>query len=318
MQRAPNKSTGPNLPEKIRTVVSELPAFECADSIVQYVDRRGEGVWRVTGDGGDFAVRFRSPDLTNSLKEEFERMRHAAIAGIAPTPIAYDDRIGWIVSRWADGNPIRISHRPSDSELECVARICARLHGLEQFEGPPADPAASLESYLARLGNTRTILPKGFPAWRDRALKLSDQLSSTAKLAPCHNDLFPANIVTGAAGSKLIDWEYAADNDPAYDLAGFAVCASLGLEDVESLTERYLRALTGLVATGPERNITSLSRVRGWMIVAAVSWLPWALADDTMPPQSKAVWTNWARRRYENVTAAVANKDCEEIIENCT
>lgn len=298
-------------------MVSELPAFECANSIVQYVDRRGEGVWRVTGTGGDFAVRFRPPDPTNSLKSEFERMNHAAGAGIAPEPIAYNDRAGWIVSRWADGDPIRTSDRPSDSDLECVARICAQLHALDRFGAVAADPAASLESDLARLGSPGAILPEGFPAWRDRALKLSGRLSGTAKLVPCHNDLFPANIITGTAGCQLIDWEYAADNDPAYDLAGFAVCASLGLEDVALLTSRYLQALAGFPAAGPDRDTTSLSRVRGWMIVAAVSWLPWALADDTMPPQSKSVWTNWARLRYENITAAVTSRDCEEILESC-
>lgn len=64
--------------------------------------------------------------------------------------------------------------------------------------------------------------------------------SLTAELRCCHNDLVADNLLSTPA-LKILDWEYACDNDPLFDLA--TVIAHHGLNDEQS--DRLLTAWCG-------------------------------------------------------------------------
>jgi thiamine kinase-like enzyme len=56
---------------------------------------------------------------------------------------------------------------------------------------------------------------------------------------PCHNDLLPANFLSGAERIVIVDWEYAGMGDRFFDLGNLAVNNEFGEEDEDRLLEAY-------------------------------------------------------------------------------
>ncbi len=79
----------------------------------------------------------------------------------------------------------------------------------------------------------------------------------------CHNDLVAENIVS-ANGVKFLDFEYASDNDPLFDLAVIVEHHSLS----DSAERKLLDAYFGTEASDRHRELAAQRRV-----YAALSWL---------------------------------------------
>ena len=56
---------------------------------------------------------------------------------------------------------------------------------------------------------------------------------------PCHNDLLPANFLSGDEHIVIVDWEYAGMGDRFFDLGNLAVNNEFGDEDEDRLLEAY-------------------------------------------------------------------------------
>ena len=81
------------------------------------------------------------------------------------------------------------------------------------------DLAAVITSHRASLADV--------PAGTDDLIARFVQLATPARLVPCHHDPWPENFVDTATGLRLLDWEYSAMGDPAWDLADVMVEAAL-------------------------------------------------------------------------------------------
>ena len=93
--------------------------------------------------------------------------------------------------------------------------------------GDSFDAAAAAQRYVA------TIAPAIDSADRELlglCMEIADGQSLPISLCCCHNDLVAANVIAGTESKPmLLDWEYACDNDPAFDLA--VVIEHHGLRD---------------------------------------------------------------------------------------
>jgi thiamine kinase-like enzyme len=58
-------------------------------------------------------------------------------------------------------------------------------------------------------------------------------------LKPCHNDCLLPNMIESEHGLYIIDWEYAAAADPAYDLAVFSSTYELNQAQLRLLLSAY-------------------------------------------------------------------------------
>ena len=94
------------------------------------------------------------------------------------------------------------------------------MHGLP-LTGRTFDAAAAARLYASRVR----------AADRNAAgqhLAVVESASAPANLRCCHNDLVAENIISAPA-VRFLDWEYACDNDPLFDVA--VVVAHHGLSD---------------------------------------------------------------------------------------
>tara|TARA_B100000446_G_scaffold179998_1_gene195626 strand:- start:174 stop:1112 length:939 start_codon:yes stop_codon:yes gene_type:complete len=87
-------------------------------------------------------------------------------------------------------------------------------------------------------------------------------------LSPCHNDCYAPNFMLNDAGDvRIVDWEYASNNDPLWDLTMLSLAMQLPPEEVNWFAEYYGENIP------PDSE--AKATLYGGMI--AVSWGVWAL-----------------------------------------
>jgi len=106
--------------------------------------------------------------------------------------------------------------------------------------GVELDPVAVIEKYGESLVGVAEM--RGVIALCGR---VAAEIPLIGDLACCHNDIVASNIIE-TPDLMLLDWEYACDNDPFYDLA----CTIAYHDLTNKQVDRLLGSYTG--ATSPE------------------------------------------------------------------
>ncbi len=143
---------------------------------------------------------------------EIEIQKQAAAAGLAPELIFADADSGILLSRYVPGRSWDASDLDDNRNLEALADLLRRVHDLPA-SGILFDPNSVAKRYA---GNLKTN--HGLHAFALRCEEIIADSPMSGKSRCCHNDVVAANII-GDPALKLLDWEYACDNDPMFDLA---------------------------------------------------------------------------------------------------
>jgi len=94
--------------------------------------------------------------------------------------------------------------------IEIVAGALRRLHSLP-LSGRSFDSIVAAKRYVAKIDNTDSALV-------EHCTQVIETMRLPHNLCCCHNDLVAGNIIT-SPDMMFLDWEYACDNDPLFDLA---------------------------------------------------------------------------------------------------
>ena len=140
--------------------------------------------------------------------------------------------------------------------------LCAAIMGLS------SEQRLKLVDYIRSGASDEDVDPRefaaGLGAWpAASAWAVVAAVETTAELCCCHNDLVAENIVS-ADGVTFLDFEYASDNDPLFDLA--IVVEHHSLSDIAE--SRLLDAYFGADASDQRAELAAQRRV-----YAALSWL---------------------------------------------
>jgi aminoglycoside phosphotransferase (APT) family kinase protein len=167
----------------------------------------------------------------------------AAGLGVGPPVVWSDAASGALVTKWVEGpRPASPAVLLSQSAMEAA---CAALRCLHQ-SGAPFVGQIDLQQEITRYARIahahHQLAEAGLSAADVGALVAgaTDRLAATAPpLAPCHNDPSPGNWLLARGTALLLDWEYAAMNDPAWDLACLAAEACFPAEADRRLLGAY-------------------------------------------------------------------------------
>ena len=234
--------------------------------------------WRVrfTGEDQQFFVK-----LPGSGTETYIDRRNAhragtlaAAAGISPRIVAFDERTGVEVVEFLDGYRACTN---GDMKHPATARSVVGL--FKTFHG--VDPLPVTKTVFDMIDEHRQqaeALSVPLPAstcalLREVAAARRAFESSGLDLVPCHNDPMPGNFLVSERGPmRLIDFEFASNNERAYDLA--LVLAEFFYDErqvLESIEEFYGTASWSLVA-----------RVRVCIALADVKWGLWGCVNQRL------------------------------------
>jgi len=197
----------------------------------------------------------------NSRRDEAVVQRAAAAAGLATDVLHVED--GIYLAAFAAGTVWTAKWLADPERLTALGRRLRELHSLP-LTGRTFDAIAAAELYVRRL-QQRDI----DRAEAERRLATIRAHRAPANLCCCHNDLVAENIVSQES-IVFIDWDYACDNDPFFDLATVI--------EHHHLSERSARVLLDAYFDGHgDTWLPQLDRMRE--LYAALAWL-WEASRD--------------------------------------
>ena len=157
----------------------------------------------------------------NSRREEARIQQRAAALGRANGVLFAGDTV--LLAEWAEGEVWTSAHFDAADNLVRLASALRDIHGLP-LTGRVFDAAAAARLYARKAAMVDAALA-------ERQLAVVESVPLPTNLCCCHNDLVAENIL-GTPEVRFLDWEYACDNDPLFDLA--VVVAHHGLSDAQA------------------------------------------------------------------------------------
>lgn len=174
--------------------------------IVQTTDKRY--VVRVPGENAEKFVDRTIEQYHLSLIEELE---------VNQKVIYFDVVSGVKISEYIEGDNLG----ESKVEVNEISELFKKYHKVvSNYDYNPFLRLEKYESYLTNQDDKYFQLKKQFMAYKDDLLSIDKVF--------CHNDSQPLNMIKVDQKIYLLDWEYAGNNDPMYDIVCF--CEDFGAD----------------------------------------------------------------------------------------
>jgi aminoglycoside phosphotransferase (APT) family kinase protein len=189
--------------------------------------------YRLRWGGRDCVLRLPGKEtalLGIDRRAELEATRAAAAAGVGPEVLAFEPRLGCLVTAWIEAAPAE-DVRARVPEL---ADLLRKIHA-----GPPLP--ARFDSLGVGAAYARLVRERGgtVPEAGEALLAAVARISFQHAPAPCHNDLLGANVLDDGERLWIVDWDYAGMGDPYFDLGNLSVNNGFSGADDEALLDAY-------------------------------------------------------------------------------
>ena len=191
---------------------------------------------------GSFVLRLaghRTELLGINRAHEYRCAQIAHAAGVGAEPIAHLPEHNAILTRFVR-NAETLTPERATGALERIVAGLKATHAAPAFPGS-FSPFGAVRQYHALSLEHGVRLPAHLPDALAAMQRIEGALGPHARTCPCHNDLLPGNVLDDGTRLWIIDWEYAGNGNPFFDLGNFAV--NLGLD--ETGCARLLRAYFG-------------------------------------------------------------------------
>lgn len=189
-------------------------------------------VLRIPGEGtGEYINR----------RQEAVAARIAAEAGVNAELLFFDETDGLMLTRFVDGAITMNADRFRDlGSVSRAAKAFRRMHDCGKSFAAPFDLFQKMDEYLDYLRKKSARIPDGYGEVQREAEAVRSALASRpAPLRPCHCDPLAENFLDTGARVFIIDWEYAGNNDPMWDLGDVSVEAGFGPDQDDALLAAY-------------------------------------------------------------------------------
>jgi thiamine kinase len=261
-----------NAPLDLTAALARVPGIDAESADVEELQGGlTNRVYRVRNAGRQCVLRLRS-DCNAAIGPdracELAILQSAGAAGIAPEVLYADFDAGILVTEYLHGPVWQGSDLESDENIESLAALLRRVHSLPPC-GTQIDLVGMAEQY-AQFLNQR----QGPHAFAGNCVRIISESPVHECVACCHNDIVASNVIDSGS-LKLIDWEYACDNDPMFDLA-----SAIGYHNLdEGRRQIFLDAYAG--GAGSELKERLAEQIR---VFDAIQWL-WLATRHIVAPQ---------------------------------
>jgi thiamine kinase-like enzyme len=214
-------------PDKI---LAGIPGWEGAD-YTRLTGGLTNNSWRVVHGGRSAVLKIdeAARDLPlNTRCSEAQVQSVAASAGLAPKVIlARDDMY---LTEYVDGTVWGSDCLDTEANLELLATALKRVHSLP-LTGRSFDATSAAKRYAEGIRDLESDIVSS-------CTDLIARMRRPHNLCCCHNDLVAENLIS-TPDLMFLDWEYACDNDPFFDLATIVEHHELNDSQVVLLLNAY-------------------------------------------------------------------------------
>ena len=216
--------------DKLRSALADVPGWENATA-QDLAGGSTNHTWLVEA-GSQRAVLKIDDEIRgapfNSRKSEAQIQTIAAQQGLASRVIVATDTV--YMTEYLDGSVWTRNQFDDDESLQRLGRALRRLHALP-LTGRVFDGRQAAREYARKIENAD-------PQLLHHSKKVIDAMPAPGNLCCCHNDLVIGNIIA-TPDIRFLDWEYACDNDPFFDLATVVAHHELPADRVDFLLDAY-------------------------------------------------------------------------------
>jgi thiamine kinase-like enzyme len=132
-------------------------------------------------------------------------------------------------------------------------------------------------------------LPPGYHDFAPHVVRIRAALATThQERVPCHNDLLAENCLDDGQTVRLIDYEYAGNNDPMFELGNLWSESTLDAEHLDELIECYYGTVS----------LQNVARARLHGLMSKYGWTLWASIQQATATLDFDFWA-WGMEKYE-------------------
>ena len=213
-----------------QSVLSEIPGWE--DAVARELSGgQTNRTWLVVADHGKAVLKIDDDPRGapyNSRQNEAQIQTIAAHKGLANPVIVATETV--YMTHYLDGSVWTRRYLDDDQNLTRLGQTLRRLHALP-LTGRVFDARQAAKDYARKIDNAD-------PDLVDQHMQVIDKMRSPQNLCCCHNDLVVGNIIA-TPDIRFLDWEYACDNDPFFDLATVVAHHGLAANRADFLLDAY-------------------------------------------------------------------------------
>ncbi len=253
-------------------------------------------VVRLSSSDGDLLAIDRDAEHVNSLR--------AAESGAAPAVLDRLPDLGVLVVAWVQGRTLVAEDLRDERMLERVGAACRLLHSGPRFDGD-FDMFEVQRRYLAIVGDRGLRIPARYRDLLPQVDRIADALAVRDEgTVPCNNDLLAANLIDDGDRLWVIDYEYAGNNDPCFELGNLWAESNLSLDHLEVLVDSYY----GMHLRH------KVARARLLALMARYGWTLWASIQTSVSPIEFDFWS-WGMDKYERALAEFDGPDFDRLLD---
>jgi len=192
--------------------------------------------------GQKFVLRLPGEGTADYINRQAESVAARATAeiGVNAALLLFDAADGTQLTSFIDGQTMTTAAFKDHGAIARAAAALATVHRTSRPFASRFEVFAMIEHYSAVLAAKGAKPPEGFAEALQKAQAVRAVLAAAAPaLAPCHCDPLAENFVDTGSKMHLLDWEYAGNNDPMWDLGDVSIEARFDAAQEAVLLESY-------------------------------------------------------------------------------
>ena len=211
------KSISNGIQRKIQLLGSTNRSFKLQKAKISYVLRIDDN---------------HTKDLKIDRLKESLVLNNAARAQITPEVIFEDHKHGILVTLFIKGSPWLKKDFHDPKKIKILVKLLHEIHALPKV-GHSFDPREIAKNYMSNLEDQ-----SDYCGFATKCIKIITDLGCIQDQCCCHNDIHSSNLIQGER-LMVLDWEYAFDNSPMFELASISSYHNLNKASNLLLLDEY-------------------------------------------------------------------------------
>lgn len=232
--------------DRIHRTLADIGGYLGLDLHAQSLERLGgltNQNYLVRTLAGPFVLRLAGHGTESYLDRRVEKFNatSASQAGVNVEVLFFDERDGTMLTRFLENaTTMSAAAFQEEAALQKAGRVLRQLHQeARPFEGR-FELFEQMDRYLGVVNQRGGQLPDGYRQTQMQAERIRRALGGhRLPMAPCHCDPLVENFLDCGERMHLIDFEYAGNNDPMWDLGDLAVEGEFSPDQEVTLLRAY-------------------------------------------------------------------------------
>ena len=230
---------------EVKTYIDRIPLFSGARETDLDIERLGgltNLVFRIKFTGKNYLLRIPGKGTEEYIDRAIEEhdAKVAAESGVSPDVLFYDAADGLMLAEYIDGVTMNAERFKDLAIVGRSAKAFRKIHDFPKRFKKRFDVFEQIDDYLGLVKKLNARVPEGYDQVNKQAEAIRAALGKKpANLVACHCDPLAENFIDTGDVTYIVDWEYAGNNDPMWDLGDLSVEADFGPEQDKVLLASY-------------------------------------------------------------------------------